>query len=85
MAQNFVGSAMINIWMDGVSLGFVIWLLLYLNVRLAWISLIIEVPFYVAVIRNSVAEDQGDQSRLAGSGRGIFGQSCRSGSPASRP
>jgi ABC-type multidrug transport system fused ATPase/permease subunit len=27
MAQNFVGSAMINIWMDGVSLGFVIWLL----------------------------------------------------------
>ena len=50
MAQNFVGSAMINIWMDGVSLGFVIWLLFYLNVRLAWISLII-VPFYVAVIR----------------------------------
>ncbi len=50
MAQNFVGSAMINIWMDGVSLGFVIWLLFYLNPRLAWISLII-VPFYVAVIR----------------------------------
>src|SRR6202790_275298 len=50
MAQNFVGSAMINIWMDGVSLGFVVWLLFYLNTRLAWISLII-VPFYVAVIR----------------------------------
>ena len=50
MAQNFVGSAMINIWMDGVSLGFVIWLLFYLNVRLAWISLIV-IPFYVAVIR----------------------------------
>ena len=50
MAQNFVGSAMINIWMDGVSLGFVIWLLFSLNVRLAWISLII-IPFYVAVIR----------------------------------
>ncbi len=50
MAQNFVGSAMINIWMDGVSLGFVIWLLFYLNPRLAWISLII-VPFYIAVIR----------------------------------
>jgi len=50
MAQNFVGSAMINIWMDGVSLGFVVWLLFSLNVRLAWISLII-VPFYVAVIR----------------------------------
>jgi len=50
MAQNFVGSAMINILMDGVSLGFVIWLLFSLNVRLAWISLII-IPFYVAVIR----------------------------------
>src|SRR6266481_6345680 len=50
MAQNFVGSAMINIWMDGVSLGFVIWLLFYLNTRLAWILLIV-IPFYVAVIR----------------------------------
>ena len=50
MAQNFVGSAMINIWMDGVSLGFVIWLLFSLNARLAWISMII-IPFYVAVIR----------------------------------
>jgi hypothetical protein len=30
---------MINIWMDGVSLGFVIWLLFYLNMRLAWISI----------------------------------------------
>src|ERR1700691_808697 len=50
MAQHFVGSAMINICMDGVSLGFVIWLLSSLNVRLAWISLII-IPFYVAVIR----------------------------------
>lgn len=50
MAQNFVGSAMINIWMDGVSLGFVIWLLFSLNVRLAWISMVI-VPAYVAVIR----------------------------------
>ena len=51
MAQNFVGSAMINIWMDGVSLGFVVWLLFYLNTRLAWISLIV-IPFYVAVIRS---------------------------------
>jgi ATP-binding cassette, subfamily B, putative efflux pump len=50
MAQNFVGSAMINIWMDGVSLGFVVWLLFSLNVKLAWISMII-VPCYVAVIR----------------------------------
>jgi ABC-type multidrug transport system fused ATPase/permease subunit len=50
MAQNFVGSAMINIWMDAVSLGFVVWLLFSLNVKLAWISMII-VPCYVAVIR----------------------------------
>src|SRR5262249_42492701 len=50
LAQNFVGSAMINIWMDGISLGLVIWMLFMLDVRLAWISLIV-VPFYVAVIR----------------------------------
>lgn len=50
LAQNFVGAAMTNIWMDGASLGFVLCLLFYLNVRLAWISLIV-VPFYVAVIR----------------------------------
>src|SRR5208282_3607504 len=73
MAQNFVGSAMINIWMDAVSLGFVIWLLFYLNVRLAWISLIV-IPFYVAVIRILSPENQGDQSRPAGSSRGIFGR-----------
>jgi subfamily B ATP-binding cassette protein MsbA len=50
LAQNFVGSAMINIWMDGISLGLVIWILFVLDARLAWISLIV-VPFYVAVIR----------------------------------
>jgi ATP-binding cassette, subfamily B, putative efflux pump len=50
LAQNFVGSAMINIWMDGMSLGFVIWILFVLDTRLAWISLIV-VPFYIAVIR----------------------------------
>jgi subfamily B ATP-binding cassette protein MsbA len=50
LAQNFVGSAMINIWMDGISLGLVIWMLFVLDVRLAWISLIV-VPFYVTVIR----------------------------------
>src|SRR5262249_54244373 len=50
LAQNFVGSAMINIWMDGISLGLVIWMLFVLDARLAWISLIV-VPFYVAVIR----------------------------------
>jgi len=50
LAQNFVGSAMINIWMDGISLGLVIWILFELDTRLAWISLLV-VPFYVAVIR----------------------------------
>jgi ABC-type multidrug transport system fused ATPase/permease subunit len=50
LAQNFVGSAMINIWMDGISLGLVIWILFALESRLAWIALIV-VPFYVAVIR----------------------------------
>jgi ABC-type multidrug transport system fused ATPase/permease subunit len=50
LAQNFVGSAMINIWMDGIPLGFVVWILFKLDTRLAWISLIV-VPFYVAVIR----------------------------------
>ncbi|MGH7864076.1 MAG: ABC transporter ATP-binding protein, partial [Candidatus Binataceae bacterium] len=50
LAQNFVGSAMTNIWMDGVSLSFVIWILFLLDSRLAWISLTV-VPFYVAVIR----------------------------------
>jgi ATP-binding cassette, subfamily B, putative efflux pump len=49
-AQNFVGSGMINTWMDAASLGAVLYLMFELDVRLAWISLII-VPFYVAVIR----------------------------------
>jgi ABC-type multidrug transport system fused ATPase/permease subunit len=49
-AQNFVGSGMINTWMDAASLGAVLYLIFELDVRLAWISLII-VPFYVAVIR----------------------------------
>src|SRR5262249_56212632 len=49
LAQNFVGSAMINIWMDGISLGLVIWMLFVLDVRLAWISLIVQ-PFYRALV-----------------------------------
>ncbi|HEY6419934.1 MAG TPA: ABC transporter ATP-binding protein [Candidatus Binataceae bacterium] len=50
LAQNFVGSAMVNIWMDSASLGIVVWILFELDSRLAWISLIV-VPFYVTVIR----------------------------------
>jgi ATP-binding cassette, subfamily B, putative efflux pump len=50
LAQNFVGSAMINIWMDGASLGIAAFILFSLDVKLALISLGV-VPFYVAVIR----------------------------------
>src|SRR5580700_1735837 len=50
LAQNFVGSAMINIWMDGASLGIAAVILFSLSVKLALISLAV-VPFYVAVIR----------------------------------
>jgi ABC-type multidrug transport system fused ATPase/permease subunit len=50
LAQNFVGSAMTNIWIDAVPLSFVVWILFVLDKRLAWISLIV-VPFYVLVIR----------------------------------
>ena len=49
LAQNFVGSAMINIWMDSASLGIAIYPVLS-QATLAWISLGV-VPFYVAVIR----------------------------------
>jgi subfamily B ATP-binding cassette protein MsbA len=50
LAQNFVGSAMINIWMDGASLGIAAVILFSLDYRLALISLGV-VPFYVGVIR----------------------------------
>ena len=50
LAQNFVGSAMTNIWIDAVPLSFVVWILFVLDKRLAWISMIV-LPFYVLVIR----------------------------------
>jgi len=49
-AQNFVGSGMINTWMDATSLGVALFMLFKLDTRLAWICLIV-VPFYVLVIR----------------------------------
>jgi len=79
-AQNFVGSGMINTWMDAAALGGVVFMLFELDVRLAWICLIV-VPFYVAVIRilaprikrashdlqETVEEFSGDlQERVAG-------------------
>ena len=50
LAQNFVGSALTNVWMDGASLFFVIYVLFYLEPRLAWVSLTV-MPFYVLTIR----------------------------------
>jgi len=50
LAQNFVGSALTNVWMDGAALGFVVWILFVLEPRLAWVSLGV-IPFYVALIR----------------------------------
>lgn len=50
LAQNFVGSALTNVWMDSASLGFVVWILFVLEHRLAWVALAV-IPFYVAVIR----------------------------------
>jgi subfamily B ATP-binding cassette protein MsbA len=50
LAQNFVGSALTNVWMDGASLFFVVYILFYLEPSLAWISLA-AMPFYVFVIR----------------------------------
>ncbi len=50
LAQNFVGSALTNVWMDGASLGFVVWILFVLEHRLAWVALAV-IPFYVVLIR----------------------------------
>lgn len=49
LAQNFVGSALTNVWMDGASLIFVVYILFYLEPRLAWASLAV-MPFYVFII-----------------------------------
>jgi subfamily B ATP-binding cassette protein MsbA len=50
LAQNFVGSALTNVWMDGASLIFVISILFYLEARLAWVALAV-MPCYVFLIR----------------------------------
>jgi subfamily B ATP-binding cassette protein MsbA len=50
LAQNFVGSALTNVWMDSASLIFVIYILFYLESRLAWVSLAV-MPCYVLLIR----------------------------------
>lgn len=49
-AQSFVGSALTNVWMDAVALGFVAWILLVLEPRLAIIALGV-MPFYVGLVR----------------------------------
>lgn len=50
LAQNFVGSALTNVWMDSASLIFIIYILFYLEPRLAWVALAV-MPCYVALIR----------------------------------
>ena len=50
LAQNFVGSALTNVWMDGAALGFVVWILFVLEHRLAWVALAV-IPFYAVMIR----------------------------------
>ena len=50
LAQNFVGSALTNVWMDSAALGFVVWILFVLEARLAWVALTV-IPFYVGLIR----------------------------------
>jgi ATP-binding cassette, subfamily B, putative efflux pump len=50
LAQNFVGSALTNVWMDSAALGFVVWILFVLEHRLAWVALGV-IPFYVVLIR----------------------------------
>jgi ABC-type multidrug transport system fused ATPase/permease subunit len=49
LAQNFVGSALTNVWMDSAALGFVVWILFVLEHRLAWVALAV-IPFYVGLI-----------------------------------
>jgi ATP-binding cassette, subfamily B, putative efflux pump len=50
LAQNFVGSALTNVWMDGAALGFVVWILFLLEHRLAMVALAV-IPFYVVLVR----------------------------------
>jgi ATP-binding cassette, subfamily B, putative efflux pump len=50
LAQNFVGSALTNVWMDSAALGFVVWILFVLERRLAWVALGV-IPFYIVLIR----------------------------------
>jgi ABC-type multidrug transport system fused ATPase/permease subunit len=50
LAQNFVGSALTNVWMDSAALGFVVWILFVLEHRLAWVALAV-IPFYMGLIR----------------------------------
>jgi subfamily B ATP-binding cassette protein MsbA len=50
LAQNFVGSALTNVWMDSASLFFVVYILFYLEARLAWVALAV-MPCYVVLIR----------------------------------
>jgi len=50
LAQNFVGNAMINIWMDLVTCVFYVYVLFSMDVELAAASMLVF-PFYVAAMR----------------------------------
>src|SRR5579875_838371 len=50
VAQDLVSSTLIDVWMDGVCLGLVVWILWSLNPELALISLCVA-PIYVALMR----------------------------------
>jgi ABC-type multidrug transport system fused ATPase/permease subunit len=50
LAQNFVGSALTNVWMDTAALGLVVWILFALEPRLAVVAVAV-IPFYVGLMR----------------------------------
>lgn len=50
LAQNFVGSALTNVWMDSAALIFIVSILFLLEPHLAWVALGV-IPLYVALIR----------------------------------
>lgn len=50
LAQNFVGSALTNVWMDSASLFVVVFILFQLQPRLAWVALTV-MPLYMLLIR----------------------------------
>ena len=81
LAQNFVGSAMINIWMDGISLGLVVWIC---SCSIGgWRVSLVVVLLYVAVIRALSPRIKRASHQLQEVVE-EFSESCRNGWPAPR-